>query len=361
MNPEIWMKRVFDLALLGKGNTSPNPMVGAVLVKDGEVVGEGFHRKAGAPHAEIEALSRAGDRARGATLYVNLEPCAHFGKTPPCADALIKAGVGNVVIAMLDPNPKVNGAGVALLRNAGITVDVGLLEEKAKQLNEVFVKWIRTKIPFVILKWGMTLDGKIAVSGKKSEWITSEKSRERVFQMRSEYDCVLVGVNTILTDDPLLTARIPGSKNPIRIVLDSRLRTPLDSRVLKTIPDAPTWFVSGCGNPERETWLKEAGASVFCFPGTEGKVDLAALCRYLGEREITSILVEGGARVHGAFLRADLADKFVFFIAPKLVGSLNAVGLIEGWGTLSMREALLLKRVQVSRLDDDLVVEAYVT
>lgn len=361
MNPELWMKRAFELALLGQGHTSPNPMAGAVLVSGDEVVGEGFHRQAGLPHAEVEAVNNAREKARGATLYINLEPCSHQGRTPPCTELLKKAGIKKVVAAMTDPNPDVNGKGIAALREAGIDVEVGLLEEKARHLNEVFVKWVRTRIPFVILKWGMTLDGKIAAGSGESEWITSEKSRQRVHDMRSQCDVILVGVNTILKDDPLLTSRIPQGRNPLRVVLDSSMQTPLHSRILKTIPDAQTWIIVSEENRERQQWLEELGAVVLRFPGPNRRVDLPALLRYLGEHSYTSVLVEGGARVHGAFLEQSLADKLVFFIAPKIVGSSpGGVNSIEGWGCKSIRDALKLKQLQVSRLEDDIVVEGYV-
>jgi diaminohydroxyphosphoribosylaminopyrimidine deaminase/5-amino-6-(5-phosphoribosylamino)uracil reductase len=359
--PEKWMERALVLAKKGMGKTSPNPMVGAVFVKDGKIVGEGFHRQAGLPHAEIEALKKAKEKAKGATLYVNLEPCCHYGKTPPCTSALIEAGVAKVVAAMLDPNPNVNGKGLQALRDAGIEVEVGLLKKKAQKLNECFITWMTKGRPFITLKYAMTLDGKIATSTGDSKWITSEKSRQKVHEIRSVHDAILVGINTVLSDNPLLTSRIPNAKNPIRIVLDTHLRIPLDSNLLQTVSESPVWIIGGEENLQKKESLEKKGASVLFFPDKNGKekVSLQKLCAYLGANAISSLLVEGGAKVHGAFLSEKLVDKMAVFIAPKLIGNHDAKSPIENWGKAFLKEAVRLHDVEMTPLGDDVLIEGY--
>lgn len=354
-----WMARALELAARGRGRTSPNPMVGAVVVKDGRAAGEGFHARAGEPHAEIVALRRAGDEARGATLYVTLEPCAHHGKTPPCADAIIAAGVKKVTAAVSDPNPLVSGKGFERLRQAGIEVESGVLQKEASSLNEAFFKWIVTRLPFITLKYAMTLDGKIATASGDSKWITGEQSRKLAHEMRSASDAILVGLNTLLRDDPLLTARIPGGKNPIRVILDSKLKTPLDSNVMKSIAEAPVWIAAASKDEARGKKLEEAGARVLIFPGADGKVDVPALCRFLGENEVLSLLVEGGAQTHGSFLSARTADKLAVFISPKIAGGSGAKGPVENWSAPFMSEALQLHDVKTTPIGDELLVEGY--
>ncbi len=358
MSHEKWMRRALELAASYRGRTSPNPMVGAVVVKNDRVVGEGAHQKAGLPHAEIEALNQAGVEAKGATLYLTLEPCCHTGRTPPCTDTVAKSGVKKVVVGMIDPNPAVNGKGLERLKEAGIEVEVGVLEKEARTLNEVFIKWIKTKLPFVILKAAMTLDGKIATSTGDSKWITSDESRKKVHEMRSWYDSILVGINTVLRDDPSLTARVPNGKNPIRLVFDSSLRTPERAKIVDT-REAPTWIITAQENPEKEAKLKKAGVQVMRFPGKDGKVDVGAFCRYLGEKEITSVFVEGGARVHGSFLESELVDKVSFLVAPKIIGNHGAPGPIDGWGKSMMADALCLKNIEVTPVASDILIEGY--
>lgn len=360
MERQRWMHRVFELALQGRGTTSPNPMVGAVLVKNGRVIGEGFHRQAGSPHAEIVALRAAGKKARGATLYVNLEPCSHQGRTPPCTEAILQAEIEKVITAMPDPNPEVNQKGIQDLRKAGIPVEVGIFEKEARKLNEVFLKWISSDFPFVLLKSAITLDGKIADAEGNSKWITGEKSRKLAREMRSWYDGILVGINTILQDDPLLTSRVRGGKNPIRLILDSTLRTPAESQIVKTARQVPTWIVASKKNPAREKLLSESGVEIFYFPLLKNRngVDLQKLCGFLGERKITSLLVEGGAKVHGSFLRERLADKVMLFVAPKFLGEAG-MSAIQGLGKNSLEEALPLKEIHVTKIDEDLLIEGY--
>lgn len=357
MKSEHWMRRAFSLARNARGQTSPNPTVGAVLVKDGRLVGEGFHQKAGAPHAEIEALQKAGKEARDSILYINLEPCVHHGKTPPCTEALIQAKIKKVVTAALDPNPKVNGKGVQALQAGGIEVEVGFLEQEARKLNEAFFKWIVHGLPFVILKFAVTLDGKIAASSGDSHWITGEESRARAREMRSWSDAIVVGVNTILKDNPRLEARISNKKNPARVILDSSLRVPLEAQVIQTAEEIPTWIAAVHKDEKKQKALETAGVQVFYFSEKEGKVDLLELCRFLGRREITGLFVEGGARVHGSFLKAGLADKIAAFIAPTIMG--EGIGPIQGWGVDSLSAALRLHDIEFTEIKDDILIEGY--
>lgn len=350
-----------QLARQGLGRTSPNPCVGAVVVKEGQVVGEGYHACAGAPHAEIQALRRAGPAARGATLYVTLEPCVHHGRTPPCAPEVVRAGIKRAVIAMLDPNPIVKGKGVALLEASGIEVKVGVREEEAARLNEFFQKYITTGTPFVALKMAMTLDGKAATSCGASRWITGKEARTYVHELRNQYDAVLVGVGTVIADNPLLTTRLPqGGRNAKRIVLDSTLRLPLEAKVLEPNPPAPALVVTTPRAPlaKRETLLQK-GAEVVVVGEKEGRVNLEELLKLLGDREVTSLLVEGGPTVNAAFLEAGLIDKVFIFIAPKILGGREAPGVVGGEGKKDPAEAWKLHRLEVKFHGEDLLVEGY--
>jgi diaminohydroxyphosphoribosylaminopyrimidine deaminase/5-amino-6-(5-phosphoribosylamino)uracil reductase len=358
-NPEErWMAQA--LALAGQGFTPPNPMVGCVLVKDGEVVGEGFHPYAGQSHAEVFALRDAGDKAKGATAYVNLEPCSHFGRTSPCAQALIEAGVAKVVGAVADPNPQVSGRGFEMLRAAGIEVQSGVMEADARKLNEAFFHFQTTRRPFVTLKAAMTLDGKIATRTGDSRWITGEESRGFVHQLRAQSGAVLCGVGTVLADDPLLTARLPGGvpRQPLRIVLDPSLRTPLTSKLVQTASEAPTIIVTtALAAKEQLDALSSAGVEVLVLPNTcDGKLDLSVLMEELGRREIISILVEGGGKTHAAFLEARLAHRLLWFIAPKLVGGESAPSPLEGEGVARMSEAVTLSDINTRHFGDDILI-----
>ncbi len=359
-----YMKMALDLAASAMGRTSPNPMVGAVLVREGRVVGKGFHAGAGKPHAEVAALRDAGEMAGGATLYVTLEPCCHFGRTGPCTEAVIDAGVKRVVAAMEDPNPLVSGKGLDRLRQAGLEVDAGIMEEEARRLNEVFIKYITTGRPFVVMKAAVSLDGKIATRTGDSRWITGPGAREYGHGLRDRYDAVMVGVNTVLADDPSLTTRLPrGGRDPVRLVLDSLARTPVGSRVIRGPSAAPAMVVTtGRAPRDRVNRIKEAGARVITVPaepGGEG-VDLRGLMRELARMEITSILAEGGGRVHASALAAGIVDKVVWFISPMLIGGLEAPGPLAGRGPSSLSEAVVLDRVCVSRLGNDIFVEGYI-
>lgn len=357
------MQMALDLAAKAAGRTSPNPMVGAVLVKNGKVIGKGFHTRAGAPHAEIEALRDAGGEARGATLYVTLEPCCHFGKTGPCTEAIIEAGIKKVVIATTDPNPLVSGKGMQRLREAGLDVVSGVMMEEARKLNEAFNKYITTKLPFVLAKAAMSLDGKIATRGGESKWITGQKAREKVHHLRNRYDAVLVGVGTVLADDPSLTVRLPGvqSRDPARVILDSRARTQPDCKLLTQTSPAPTYIVvSDQAAPQKVRELKKAGAQVVHLPSGERGVDLHCLLKWLGEQEITSLLVEGGATVHGSFFAGGLVDKVAWFIAPKIIGGKGAPGPVGGTGIDHLRDASLINNLELTRYGEDILLEGYV-
>ncbi|MBM4046218.1 MAG: bifunctional diaminohydroxyphosphoribosylaminopyrimidine deaminase/5-amino-6-(5-phosphoribosylamino)uracil reductase RibD [Planctomycetes bacterium] len=356
---EEFMRRALTLARQGKGRVEPNPMVGAVVVREGAVVGEGWHERFGGLHAEPNALAAAGEKSRGATLYVNLEPCAHFGKTPPCSDVILKAGIAKVVFATRDPNPVTAGKGPAMLRAAGVEVVEGVLEAEARKLNAPFFKLITTGRPFVILKWAMTLDGKIATRTGESKWITSAEARAHVHKVRREVDAVLVGIGTVLADDPELTCRLPeGGRNPKRVVLDSRARIPMTAKLVKTARQAEVIVATTSDASAAKIGdLRHAGCSVIVADGPGGKVDLGALLTELGRRQMTSVLVEGGAEVIGAFLDAKLADHVMAFIAPILVGDAQAKPPAVGRPISSLADALRLTDVQVARFGDDLLIE----
>lgn len=354
------MRRALSLARRGAGKTSPNPAVGCVLVRDGEIVGEGWHRKAGTPHAEVHALRRAGDRAGGVDVYVTLEPCSHHGRTPPCADALIRAGVGRVFIGMADPNPLVSGRGIQSLRSAGIPVECGIMERECRRLNEPFIKHVTTGLPFVTLKSAMTLDGRTATSTGDSKWITSEKSRKYVHRLRGLADAVMVGVGTVLADDPRLNCRMGvRGRDPIRVIVDSRLRTPPDAALFNQDSPAKTIIATIEGDRDRQRVLASRGADIILCSEDAGRVDLRDLLARLGAMGIQSVLLEGGRELAGTALRNGLIDKFLFFFAPRLLGGGDGLGLFAGEGPLRMSESMVLKELKVRRFGEDILVEAY--
>jgi len=359
-----YMQQALELARGGLGFVSPNPLVGCVLVKDGEVVGQGYHQRFGGPHAEVHALQEAGPRARGAVLYVNLEPCSHTGKTPPCTDAVIQAGVSRVVAALRDPNPLVAGRGLARLAAAGMAVTVGVSAVEAHKLNEAFVKYITTGCPFVTLKSAITLDGKIATRTGASRWITGELARQEGHRLRHAADAILVGIGTVLQDNPQLTTRLPDCQgvNPLRVIVDSTLRVPLQAQVTDVAPDRRTLVVTtALALAAHREQLRARGVEVVCLPAyDDGRVDLEALLRYLGERGIASVLVEGGATLSATLLRRRLVDKVLFFVAPKIIGG-DGVSVVGTCGVETMEQAINLRDVVGQRLGHDFLFEAYLT
>jgi len=358
-----YMRLALRLAARGVGRTSPNPVVGAVVVHGGAVVGKGCHERAGGPHAEVHALRAAGDLARGGTLYVTLEPCNHYGRTPPCTEAIVRSGVRRVVVGCRDPNPHVAGKGVEVLRGHGLEVEVGVEEERCRRLNDAFIKHVTTGLPLVVAKAAASLDGKIASATGDSRWISNERSRRFGHRLRRAVDAVLVGVGTVLADDPQLTPRIPGmgGKKLLRVILDTNLRTPLESQVVRSTVEAATLIATG-PQPDRRrvAQLRERGVEVLALPLEEGRVSPSSLLRELGSRQITSVLVEGGAEVHGSFFQAGLVDKVYFFYAPRIIGGRDAVPMVGGRGAAVVGESLALRRLRVRRLDSDIMVEAYV-
>ncbi len=358
---ERFMREALRLARHAEGRTSPNPLVGAVIVKDGVIIAEGWHRAAGTPHAEVHALTMAGDIARGATLYVTLEPCAHVGRTGPCAVAVRDAGIRRVVAAMGDPNPKVAGKGFQILRDAGIDVTVGVCEAEARRLNEAFLHWITTGRPFVTMKYAMTLDGKIATRTGDSQWISCEASRRYVHALRDRSDAILCGIGTVLADNPSLTTRLQGrkGKNPMRVIVDSQARTPLTSNVV-TDGQALTVIATTAQVPEdRVKALAAAGAAVWrCGAGPE--VNLTQLMDELGRHEITSVLVEGGGTVNFSLLAAGLVQKVVAFVGTKLVGGQAAKTPVEGAGFERLAEAVELSNLTAETVGTDVVLTGYV-
>ncbi|MBI5604148.1 MAG: bifunctional diaminohydroxyphosphoribosylaminopyrimidine deaminase/5-amino-6-(5-phosphoribosylamino)uracil reductase RibD [Deltaproteobacteria bacterium] len=354
------MKMALRLARKGSGRTSPNPMVGAVVVRKGVVVGQGFHQRAGGPHAERIALEEAGDRARGGTLYLNLEPCNHFGRTPPCSPLILERGIKKVVFGMIDPNPQVQGGGGDWLRSQGVEIVQGVLEQECRRLNEFFIKWIITGLPFVIIKAAVSLDGRIATRTGDSKWISNERSRLLVHRLRNEVDGVLVGVGTVMKDDPLLTVRLPKGKikDPLRIVVDPRLRLSNKSQILND-PDK-TLIVTGDQVPfgKKKGFLSK-GVDILSLPEQEGRISIKDLLTDLGRRGLISLLVEGGAEVYGSFLSERQVDKLILFVAPLLIGGQKAKGMIGGQGVASITEALRFKEMKVKSLAGDILVEAY--
>ncbi|MGH7769041.1 MAG: bifunctional diaminohydroxyphosphoribosylaminopyrimidine deaminase/5-amino-6-(5-phosphoribosylamino)uracil reductase RibD [Candidatus Binatia bacterium] len=352
-----YMRMALDLALQGAGRASPNPLVGAVLVRGGRVVAAGHHRRAGGDHAEIVALKRAGKKARGATLYVNLEPCSHYGRTPPCTLSVIEAGVETVIAGMADPNPLVSGLGVRALRKAGIHVRLGILREESRRLNEAFTKYITRRVPFVTLKLAASLDGKIAAATGHSRWITGPESRRYVHELRNRVDAVLVGVGTIVADNPQLTCRIPRGRNPIRIVLDSGLRMPLSSQVLHE--RGKTIVVAGARVPIRKVRaIEKLGAEVWRLPTRDGAVPFASILRAMGNSQIVSVMIEGGAVTAGRALSEQVVDKICFFYAPRIIGG-DGLDMIAPIGVTQMRQAKQLKNLEVEKLGEDFLVTGY--
>jgi len=360
---ELYMKRALELSLNGIGKTSPNPLVGAVIVKNEKIIGEGYHEYFGGPHAEVNAINNATEDVEGATIYVTLEPCSHYGKTPPCAELIVKMKLSKVVISMIDPNPKVAGKGVEILRQNGIEVIIGILKEEAEKTNEIFLKYIQEKTPFCILKTAMTMDGKIATKTGESQWITNEKSRHFVHRLRNKVSGIMVGVNTIISDNPSLTTRLEnGGTDAVRIIVDSSLRIPLNSQVLKV--DSPKKTIIATTRKADKEKLEKLNSienvQVLIAPMKDSMVDINFLFNWLGSEGIDSILVEGGSTLNFSIFRNNLADKVITFIAPKILGGIESKTPVGGDGFEKLQDAVLLNDMTISTFDEDIMIEAYV-
>jgi diaminohydroxyphosphoribosylaminopyrimidine deaminase/5-amino-6-(5-phosphoribosylamino)uracil reductase len=351
-----YMRRAIELAERGRGYTSPNPLVGAVIVKDGRIIGEGYHEKYGELHAERNALASLTEPAEGATIYVTLEPCCHYGKTPPCTEAIIEHGLSRVVIGSRDPNPKVSGKGAKQLREAGITVEEDFLREECDKLNPIFFHYITTGMPYVVMKYAMTLDGKIATKTGASKWITGEAARENVQHLRHRCRGIMVGIGTVLADDPMLNVRFPGGRSPVRIICDSSLRLPVDSAIARTAREYETIVACAKAESEKQKALEELGIQVLSVDDGNGRVDLRRLLQLLGERNIDSILLEGGGTLNDAMLRQELVQELQVFVAPKIFGGAGAKTPVEGIGVELPSEAAVLHMEQVTPIGEDLLI-----
>ena len=360
MNDKDYMRLALQLAKKGCGWTSPNPMVGAVIVKEGRIIGQGWHQQYGQAHAERNALASCTETPQGATMYVTLEPCCHYGKQPPCVDAILDAGIRRVVVGSADPNPLVAGKGITLLRAHGIAVTENVLQEECDELNRVFFHYITTKRPFVSMKYAMTMDGKIAAYTGASRWITGEAARSHVQQQRHRFRGIMVGVGTVLADDPLLTCRMEGGRDPVRIICDTHLRTPLQSQVVTTAKQVPTILATCCGDPEKQAAYQQAGCRVFCLEEQCGHVNLPQLMEQLGQEQIDSILLEGGGTLNWSALESGIVQQVQAYIAPKLFGGRDAKTPIEGAGVPFPDAAFRLKNSRLERLGEDFLIESEV-
>lgn len=362
---EEYMRRALELARKGEGHTSPNPMVGCVVVKDGRIISEGYHEKYGEFHAERNALTRCTEDTAGADLYVTLEPCCHQGKTPPCTDIIIEKKIARVFVGSMDSNPLVAGKGVQILRDHGIYVETGILDEECRKLNEVFYHYIATKTPFVVMKYAMTLDGKIACATGDSKWVTGEIARTQVHRMRGRYRGIMVGIGTVLADDPMLNCRVEGGVDPVRIICDSNLHIPTESQIVKTASGIET--IVACSQEALESErkqekirrLKEAGIQIIGTEGAHG-VNLVELMKKLGEQNIDSILLEGGGTLNASALEDGIVNKVYAYIAGKLIGGMDARSPVEGMGIDRMADAITLQKMEIEKLGDDFCIVGYV-
>jgi diaminohydroxyphosphoribosylaminopyrimidine deaminase/5-amino-6-(5-phosphoribosylamino)uracil reductase len=357
-----YMNLAFSLAEKALGRASPNPYVGAVIVNRGVIVGHGYHEGVGRPHAEIVALRRAGSKAAKGTLYVTLEPCIHWGRTPPCTEAILAAGLKRIAVAALDPNPLVCRKGIRKLREAGLKVTTGILEERNARLNEFYAKYITRKIPYVTLKAALSLDGKMATRTFDARWITSAEAREYAQLVRGEYDAIMIGINTVLRDDPLLTVRHPNWKHKkiVRVLIDARFRTPLNARILSTLRHGPILVFTGAApDARKKRAFSKRGAEVISMREKSGRIDIGDVVSELGRREIASVLIEGGGRLATTVLEEKLADKALLMFSPRLVGGSEAVSFFGGKGVAALKDSLVLKSLSSFRLGNDLVLEGY--
>lgn len=357
MNKE-YMNLALDLAKKGEGKVSPNPLVGAVIVKDNKIISYGYHKCFGKKHAEINAIENAKTSIKGATMYVTLEPCSHFGKTPPCAKRIIEEGISTVYVATKDPNKKVSGKGIQMLKNAGINVHVGLCKDEAIKLNEVFNKYIVSKEPFIISKYAMSLDGKIATKIGDSKWISSKSSREHSHKLRNKYSAILVGINTIINDNPMLNCRLENSSDPYKVIVDTNLKTPIDSNIVKINPEKTIIFTSNNKDLNNEVLLKNKGVNIITT-NSYAEVNLNELYFKLGELGIDSVLVEGGGEIHYSFLKENLVDKLLVYIAPIIIGGKNAKTPVEGDGIEYIKDKFSFNFKNIKTIDSDIFIEAY--
>jgi len=350
------MKRAIELAKCGEGKTNPNPLVGAVIVKDGKIIGEGFHMLYGGLHAERNAIKNCVTDMKGADIYVTLEPCCHYGKQPPCTDAIIENGFARVIIGSRDPNPLVSGKGVKKLRDNGIEVITDFMKNECDRLNPIFFHFITTKTPYLVMKYAMTMDGKIATAAGESKWISGEASRNRVQETRSRLFGIMAGIGTVLKDDPLLTCRIENSRNPVRIICDSYLRIPSGSNILKTAKDVPT-IIAYCGENKRSGEIESYGAKTISVPEKDGHIDLKELMKLLGQEGIDSILLEGGAELNFSALKAGIVQKVQVYMAPKIFGGQNAKSPVGGSGIEKISDAFGFKLTKIERTGEDIFLE----
>lgn len=355
-----YMKEALELAKKGVGFVNPNPMVGAVIVKDGRIIGKGWHRKCGELHAERNAFADCTEDCEGAEIYVTLEPCCHYGKTPPCTEAIIEHKIKRVIIGSSDPNPLVSGKGVKILREHGIEVTEGILKEECDALNEIFMHYISTKLPFVTMKYAMTADGKIASHTGKSKWITGEAAREKVQSERLRHAAIMVGVGTVIADDPMLTCRLENGRNPLRIICDSNLRTPLDSKIVSTANEVPTIIATCSADAEKSAEYEKYGCRIIKTDAEEGHVNLRQLMEILGSEKIDSILLEGGGELNWSALRSGIVSKVQTYIAPKIFGGKDAKSPVSGLGINEPSEAFMLKDSIISQIGDDFLIESRV-
>ena len=354
---EKYMKHAIELAEKGEGFTNPNPLVGAVIVKEGRIIGEGWHKNYGGLHAERNALASLSESAEGAEMYVTLEPCCHYGKTPPCTDAIIKHRLSKVIIGSRDPNPEVAGKGVAILRSAGIEVVENFMKEECDRLNPVFFHYITENTPYVVMKYAMTADGKIATRTGESKWITGKESREYVHKLRHKYAGIMAGIGTITADDPMLNVRIPGLKSPVRIICDSNLRIDENSKICQTANKYRTIIACSSEDSEKEKILESLGIEIIKVPGEDGRTDLRKLMKILGEKGIDSILLEGGGTLNENALKNDIVNEIKIFIAPKIFGGRDAKTPVEGEGIIHMSNHTHLKLKNIKKIGEDMLLE----
>lgn len=354
---EKYMRLALHEAKKGCGWVNPNPMVGAVIVKNDGIIGKGHHRKYGDLHAERNALAACKQDTAGATMYVTLEPCCHHGKTPPCTDAIISSGIATVVIGSKDPNPLIAGKGIEILQKHGIEVVCGVLEKECTELNEVFFHFIASRTPFTVMKYAMTLDGKIATATGKSKWITGEKARNHVHKLRHRYSGIMIGVETVLMDDPMLNCRLPGCKSPVRIICDTKLRTPLESKLVATASELTTYIATAVAKSEKADKLRERGVEIIAVPIKEGRIDLRALMILLGEKGIDSVLLEGGPTLCASALESAIVNKVLVYLAPKIFGGTSAKSAVGGVGVDDPEDAFQMNERQITLLDDDILLE----